>query len=130
MNWVLFLAVLISAESGGNPDAVGDIGLQNKAYGVLQIRKPYLDDVNRITGRSLTMRQVRRNETIARWCVVQYLKHYGARYERITDRPLNMEAAVRIHNGGPDGWKKDATDRHWHHFKRHLRIMTTNEKRG
>ena len=46
MNWGLFLAILIAVESGGDPNAVGDKHLTNKAYGVLQIRQPYLDDVN------------------------------------------------------------------------------------
>jgi hypothetical protein len=109
MNWTLFLAALIMVESGGNPKAVGDQGLANHAYGVCQIRQPYLDDVNRIAGTHWTMDEVKASERLSRWCVVKYVRHYGARYERITGSRLTDDVAYRIHNGGPDGWKKAST---------------------
>lgn len=120
MDWPLFLAVLITIESGGNPNAVGDLDLKMKAYGVLQVRQIYLDDVNRVAGTNVTMDQVRRSEGVSRWCAVTYIKHYGARYERITGKPLTMEVAARIHNGGPNGWRKQSTDAHWARFRTEL----------
>jgi len=117
MNWSLFLVVLIAIESGGDPSEVGDTHLRNKAYGVCQIRQPYLDDVNRIMGTDVTMDEVRRSESVSRWCVVSYLRHYGNRYTSITSRSLDMEVAARMHNGGPDGWKKSSTDRYWMKFQ-------------
>jgi hypothetical protein len=110
MNWVIFLAALIMVESGGNPAVVGDQNLANHAYGVCQIRQPYLDDVNRIAETHWTMEEVAASEKLSRWCVVQYVRHYGNRYERLTGKPLTEEIAYRIHNGGPDGWKKASTD--------------------
>ena len=113
MNWILFLQVLVAIESGGNIDAVGDRHLMNKAYGVCQIRQPYLDDVNRIACTSFTLKQVQGSRPRSYWCVVVYVRHYGKRYTRITGRPLTIEVACRIHNGGPNGWKKRSTDAHW-----------------
>ncbi len=113
MNWVLFLAALISVESGGRQAAVGDTHMKNRAYGICQIRKPYLQDVNRIAGTSFTMDDVRASETLSKWCTVTYIRHYGARYTRLTGKPLTPEVAARIHNGGPNGWKRKSTDAHW-----------------
>jgi len=117
MNWVIFLAALIAVESGGDKMAIGDRNLKNKAYGVCQIRQPYLDDVNRIAKTSFTMKQVANSEALSRWATVTYIKHYGKRYARLTGKPLTAEVAARIHNGGPNGWKKKATDAHWNKVK-------------
>jgi hypothetical protein len=113
MNWVIFLAALIAVESGGDKTAVGDRHMRNRAYGVCQIRQPYLDDVNRIAGTAWTMRQVADSESLSRWCVVVYVRHYGRRYTRLTGRPLTAEVAARLHNGGPDGWRRKSTDAYW-----------------
>jgi len=117
MNWVLFLSVLIMCESDGRNGVVGDKHLRNRAYGVCQIRKPYLDDVNRIAGTGITLEQVRYSPGISRWCTYQYLSHYGKRYTRITGKEMTMEVAARIHNGGPNGWQRSSTDVYWEKFK-------------
>ena len=44
----LIYGVVQRENPGQNPDAVGDKHMRNKAYGLLQIRAPYLKDVNRI----------------------------------------------------------------------------------
>ena len=118
MNWVLFLAVLALTESDGNINAVGDTNLQNRAYGVMQIRQIYLDDVNRIAGSNFTLKQVRQRRGLSRWCVVIYIKHYGRRYTRLTGLPLTMKVAANLHNGGPNGWQKSSTNLHWERFHR------------
>ena len=102
-----------------DPEAIGDQHLVNKAYGLYQIRKPYLDDVNRIAGvdlintmwgkDSLTLEDMK-DEAKARWATSVYLKHYGDRYASITGMPANNEVYARIHNGGPNGWKKASTN--------------------
>lgn len=121
MNWVLFLAALIMVESGGDKKAIGDRNLKNKAYGVCQIRQPYLDDVNRVAKTNYTMQQVAASESLSRWCTVVYIKHYGKRYTRLTGKPLTAEVAARLHNGGPNGWKKKSTDAHWNKVKARLK---------
>jgi len=127
MNWMLFLAALIAAESGGNSTAVGDRHLTNMAYGVCQIRQPYLTDVNRIAGTSYTINQVQSSPTLSCWCVVQYIKHYGERYTRLTGNPLTMQVAYRIHNGGPNGYRKNSTNDQTIKFLRHKSRIENGE---
>lgn len=117
MNWLLFIAVLIQVESGGDKNAIGDLNLKNHAYGVCQIRQPYLDDVNRIAKTRYTLKQVAADEVLSRWAVVTYVRHYGKRYTHLTGQPLTYEVAARIHNGGWDGWRHKSTDAYWKKFK-------------
>ena len=101
-----------------DPEAVGDVHLKHKAYGLYQIRQPYLDDVNRIVGKKrmmemwgvqeLSISDIKDSEK-ARWATREYLKYYGARYWRITGMEPDEQVYGRIHNGGPDGWKKSRT---------------------
>ena len=120
MDWQLFLTVLAITESLNSQAAIGDQHLQDKAYGVYQIRQIYLNDVNWIAGTDFTMDDVRRNPAIATWCVITYVKYWGKIYERQMQKPLTMEVACRIHNGGPSGWRKSATDAHWERFRQFL----------
>lgn len=122
--WGDFFEVLTATESGGRREVVGDTNLQHKAYGVLQIRQPYLDDVNEHCrkvilehwGRPLTLDDVK-EPAVARWVAVQYLTHYGKRYTRITGKRPTFEVLARIHNGGPNGWRRSSTDEHWRRFQ-------------
>lgn len=108
MDWVLILLVLIQIESNGVA-TVGDLHLNDKAYGVLQIRQPYLNDVNRISGQNITLEQVHCSESMSRWCAIVYLKHWGNHYTKTTGLPLTPSVVARIHNGGPYGWRKPST---------------------
>jgi hypothetical protein len=120
MNWLLFLTILIQVESNGDPTRIGDLNLKHHAYGVCQIRQPYLDDVNAIAKTTFTIEQIKASETLSKWAVMVYVKHYGQRYTKLTGKPFTIEVAARIHNGGPDGWKKKATDAYWEKFSREL----------
>jgi hypothetical protein len=120
VNWLLFLTILIQVESGGDKTVVGDQKLKHHAYGVCQIRQPYLDDVNKFARTHYTLAQIADNEGLSRWAVQVYVKHYGERYTKLTGQPLTMEIAARIHNAGPNGWKKSSTDAYWMKFKRLL----------
>lgn len=92
-------------ESKHDPEAVGDNG---KAVGAYQIHKGYVDDVNRIYGTRFTYED-RKNPEKSKRMVQLYLLYYGARYERITGMKVTVDILARIHNGGPNGWKKHAT---------------------
>jgi hypothetical protein len=102
--------------------AVGDKHLPDKAYGTFQIRQPYLDDVNHIVGEirmkemwgkpRLTLVDVRRYPKVARWASREYLLHYGEKYRKDTGQEPTMEAYVRMHNGGPEGWGKAVTNKY------------------
>ena len=92
-----------------DPNAVGDKHLRHKAYGLLQIRQPYLDDANRIAGTSYTIKDMKDPDK-ARAVAKVYLRYYGSVYERKTGNAPNLEVYARIHNGGPLGWQKASTN--------------------
>lgn len=92
-------------ESKHNPEAVGDNG---RAIGAYQIHKEYVDDVNRIYGTGFTYED-RKDPEKSKRMVRLYLRYYGARYEQITGKKVTVDILARIHNGGPNGWKKRAT---------------------
>ena len=107
------LRAISKVESNNKELAIGDSG---KAYGAFQIHKIYVDDVNRFSVKKYKHTDAF-NKKIAEEIVVKYLQHYGRRYEKITGRPVSREALARIHNGGPDGWKKTATIKYWKKIK-------------
>lgn len=104
-----------------NPNAVGDKHLSNKSYGLLQIRAPYLRDVNRIAGKEeimqvwgkekLTMKDMK-DPAKAKWSFHVYLSYYGELYTQKTGKVPTAEVYARIHNGGPDGWRERKTFRY------------------
>jgi hypothetical protein len=126
VNWLIFLACLIQIESGGDKTAIGDLNLKHHAYGVCQIRQPYLDDVNFFAGTDYTIEQVAASERLSKWAVLVYVRKYGERYTRETGFLLTMEVAARIHNGGPNGWKRQSTLAYWEKFKRKAQEIRLN----
>lgn len=123
-----FFKALSWEESKNNPNAVGDRHLKNMAYGTLQIRSVYLDDVNRLAGKdvqkvwgkpSLVLEDVK-NPEIARWAARVYLHSYGVRYQKITGKKPDAGVYARMHNGGPNGWKKESTEAYLRSFMKIL----------
>ena len=84
---------------------------------VYQLKPIYVEDVNRITGQGLTHGQAVADDAVARACIEAYWEYYGARYYRITLTRPNAEVLARIHNGGPDGWRKPSTRAYWNRVK-------------
>jgi hypothetical protein len=108
------IPALVQVESNGNPRAVGDNG---KALGQLQIWSVVVIDVNRAKGTRYTHKDAfdpAKAEAICR----AYLSIYAT--PRRLGRTPTMEDAARIWNGGPNGWKKKATDSYWHKVARAL----------
>ena len=105
---------------------VGDRSLYHKAFGLLQVRKPYIDDVNKIVGAKtmLKMWGKSRLTTVdmkdrakAVWATKIYLVYYGQQYESDTGKKVNEQIYARIHNGGPSGWRKGTTAYYWRKVK-------------
>jgi hypothetical protein len=106
----------------GDPEMVGDKHLKHHAYGLLQIRQPYLEDAVRFAkkdmikkyGRVLTIKDMKdRNK--ARWVARVYLHCYGKEYTRKTGKTATYKIYAKIHNGGPEGWhpRNLDTKRYW-----------------
>ncbi len=108
--WPDLVKALIRVESGGLDTAIGDKNLVNKAYGPLQIRKPYTDDVNRVFGTKLTPQQMF-DRQLSIDTFYKYMSIY-ATSKRLGFSPT-YEIVARIHNGGPLGYKNPRTAPYW-----------------
>ena len=101
-------------ESNNNPDAVGDNG---NAIGVYQIWKSYWKDATErsdISGKYLDCYNANYADRIVR----AYMDRYAT--EKRLGRTVTQEDIARIHNGGPNGYKKDATIKYWEKVKKEL----------
>tara|TARA_R110000803_G_scaffold36364_1_gene78100 strand:+ start:43 stop:429 length:387 start_codon:yes stop_codon:yes gene_type:complete len=106
MALISLILALIMVESSGNNDAIGDNG---KAYGCLQLHAAYVQDAAEYAGKNWV-----HEDAFDRNTSIQIFKAYMARYateERLGHKPTASDIA-RIHNGGPNGHKKSATDKY------------------
>ncbi len=106
MNLGPLIAALITVESNGRDNAVGDGGA---AIGALQIHKSVVVDVNRIAGTSYTHQQMTNRIAARKVCEI-YLRHYVTE-KRIGRKPTVADFA-KVWNSGPDGFKKTCSDRY------------------
>jgi hypothetical protein len=114
--WEPFLEALAQKESSGDPNAWNR---RKDACGLYQIRRCYVDDVNRILGQQRFCQLDRWDTKTSALMVVIYLDYYATR-KRLGHRPTWTDRA-RIHNGGPCGFKKSNTVQYG---KDIVRIMT------
>ncbi len=98
-------------ESNNNPDAVGDNG---NAIGVYQIWRTYWTDATEFSGIGGTYRDCFKPK-YADKIVRAYMKRYATK--RRLGREPTQEDIARIHNGGPNGYKKTATLKYWDKVK-------------
>lgn len=87
---------------------------------VYQLKPIYVDDVRRITGQRISFEQAVGDPAVSRACIEAYWDYYGARYYRLTLRRANAEVLARIHNGGPDGWRRSSTLAYWQRVRAEL----------
>ena len=114
IDWALLLTALIAVESSGNPNAIGDDGL---AYGCLQLHAAYVQDAAEYARQDWTHEDAFDPEKAK-----QIFRAYMARYatkKRLGREPTYSDLA-RTHNGGPNGYKKTATDKYWQKVKKKL----------
>ena len=82
------------------------------SHGPYQISAAYLQDANEYLGTNYTLRQVIDDDAVA----VAVMCGYWNRYLP-ADREVTYELLARIHNGGPKGYLKDATEEYWRKVK-------------
>ena len=87
--------------SGGRDTRDGDNG---RAIGPYQIHRDYWTDGTKFLGVEWAYEDAK-DEKKARAVVRAYLLHYG--------KDKSIEAKARIHNGGPNGYKKESTKAYW-----------------
>jgi soluble lytic murein transglycosylase-like protein len=116
------IMALISVESSGGDHEVGDNG---QAWGCLQMHAGYVQDAAEHAGEDWTHQDAFDRET-----AIQIITAYMDRYatEARLGRPVMAEDIARIHNGGPNGYKKTATDQYCVKVRAEiLKIKTTNK---
>jgi len=101
-------------ESSGDPDAIGDNGL---AFGCLQLHASYVQDAAEFAGETWKHEDAF-NPATAEQIVRAYMARYAT--ERRLGREPTYQDIARIHNGGPNGFKKAATDGYWLKVKKEL----------
>ena len=106
MTLATLILALAMVESNLNPLAIGDGG---QAWGILQIHKCVVEDVNNFYGTNYKSEDRWDPEKSYKICEL-YLNHWGKRYQDKTGYPPNAEAYAKIWNGGPNGWKKTGED--------------------
>lgn len=111
---------LITVESQGNDNAVGDRSLKYHAYGCLQIRQPYITDVNRVFGTKYTTDHCMglTGRTVSIDIFEKYMSIYAT--PKRLGREVTAQDIARIHNGGPNGWKSGYTVGYWLKVKKLL----------
>lgn len=119
-------------ESGYNPDAVGDyVDGVPQSYGILQIKHIAIRDVNRKYGTKYT-HQDAFDEACAEEIFNLYIKMWTAKLQKREGRPATPEDIVRIWNGGPRGYEKDSTIKHYNKYLRvrKNRYLCRDESKG
>ena len=114
-NTLLLVAALQLVESQNRPDAINH---KEQAYGILQIRQPALDDVNRQWGTHYRLQDFLGHPAGTALSVLAFWT-YGNLYNARTP-----EQYARIWNGGPKGARKHKTLRYWGTVRRHMRTTT------
>lgn len=113
------ITAIMQVESELNAKAIGDGG---RAIGMAQIHKICINDVNRIEkivakqeGRKPIRFKYsdRKSPSKSRQIMKIYLSYYGLKYEKNTGLKATPEILSKIWNGGPNGWKKQATIAYW-----------------
>ena len=108
-----FLDRIAIVESGGDPSA---FNASTGAYGLYQIRIPYLSDANKVLGTDYTLEDMFDREKAER-VVKAYLGRWGAKFQERHGRPPTDEELARIHNGGPRGAERSSTLRYAERFR-------------
>lgn len=101
--------VLKYVESEHNPKALGDYrGDIPTAFGILQIRKIAIDDVNRVYGTSYKVSDAF-NIECSEEIFELYITHWAAKFKKREGRKASTADIVRIWNGGARGYLKNST---------------------
>lgn len=116
ISWKTLLAAIALVESSGNSGAVNH---SENAVGLYQIRPAYVQDANEYA-RWIGRHDLHFIHPDDMFCPVkseQVMILYMMRYAGENPTP---EKIARIHNGGPRGYRKTATESYWQRVKTNL----------
>lgn len=111
---------IMQIESGGDLNAIGDRHLEYMAYGPMQIRQNYCDDVNDRYGTHFEAKNLVGWLSVSMAVFWLYMSIYATRQQ--LGRDVTDEDRARIHNGGPSAWRPgnrqyEATTGYWEKVK-------------
>lgn len=103
IEWEALLDAIAQTESGNNPQAIGDRGLKNPAYGAYQMRRPAYDDVMRTRPdlRQISFEQMQRDAQAQRQLAEGYLRMLNGTYGL-----QDVDAILSGYNAGPGAARK------------------------
>lgn len=111
--------VLKQVESSRNVKAIGDNG---KAYGILQIHKAAIVDVNRFFGTNY-IHEDAFDETCLEEIFFYYINAGVKRFIKKYDRRPTEQEIVRMWNGGIyQGYRIDATIKYYNKYKKYRNL--------
>lgn len=97
---------IIQVESGGDDYAIGDNG---KAFGCMQIWDVYMEDA--FPSQKRKGKECLGNRDLSILAFRKYMARYATK--KRLGRDPTPEDIARIHNGGPNGYKKVSTVKYW-----------------
>ena len=113
--------IIKHVETNNREYAVGDNG---KAFGVVQIHKICVDDINRLYKTQYTHKQAF-DETCSREMFMLYIQAGIKRYKVRHCRSPTEEDIVRMWNGGIyTGYKRDSTKKYWKKYIRYKKLLS------
>lgn len=102
------LCAIMSVETGGEPNPDEAIGDNGHAVGCMQIHMCVIEDVNRIY-KTKYVSDDRYDRSMSLSIASRYLTYWGEHYTKTTGQKATTEVLARIWNGGPYGYKMQAT---------------------
>lgn len=129
MNIFQIIMLLIMVET---PDCKCDsqthcycIGDNGKSVGSLQQSRAYVQDVNDYYKTNYQYPEDSYNRETAKRITELYLKRWATK-SRI-GRDVTVQDMARIHNGGPQGYKRESTNPYWNKVKSRI-TQPTNQQ--
>ena len=119
--------VLKHIETNHDPTSLGDyIDGVPKSYGILQIQKAVIIDVNEKYGTNYTHRDAFKINC-AEEIFILYVTMWSKHLELKENRTVTTEDIVRIWNGGPNGYKRNSTMGYLAKFKKRWNKTHSNK---
>ncbi len=122
----LLISALGQKESSNDDNAVGDTNKVYWAYGYLQVRQPFVDDVNAKWHTNIRAKDLRGDRTKSIWVVKEFFKIHVTR-ARLGREPTLQDYA-RVLNGGPKGWQRSCTKGYWVDVERIMKKLKSKMK--
>ena len=129
MNWVILTTILMAVEAPRTPVAAQAAIDREGAYGILQIRRLALADVNnhsavsmqQLWGKDALTLEDCLDDSVSMWVCREYLTYWGKHYTKTTGKEPTYEVMARMWNGGPRGWQRSSTDKYWSKVEQEIR---------